>query len=88
MVRLELHIRDALVLQARLKVVLGLPLPLDELLLGYPSLFLLEVLLPVEGLFDAVLYLADMLELSQAGDLLKADSFLQSCCSQPAFSWG
>jgi hypothetical protein len=47
LVCLELHVRYVLVLEARLEIVFSLSRSLYELLLSYPSLFLLHVLLPV-----------------------------------------
>jgi hypothetical protein len=70
LVGFELHVRDVLVLETRFEVVLGLPRFLDKFFLCYSSLFPLEIFLPKQGLFNALLDLLDVLEFRQPRDLL------------------
>lgn len=77
LIRFKLHVRDVLVLQSRLVLVLSLTLPLHELLLGHAHLLLAKLFLPGECLLEGVLDLADVLELGQPRDLLQPDPLLQ-----------
>ena len=77
LVRFELHVRDVLVLETRFEVVLRLSRFLDEFFLCYPSLFPLEIFLPPQCLFDALLNLLDVLQLREPRDLLEPYALLQ-----------
>jgi hypothetical protein len=54
-----------------------LALSLNKLLLGYFDLFLSKLFLSSQSLFEGIFDLLDVLQLSQAGDLLQADSLLE-----------
>jgi hypothetical protein len=64
-------------LEAPLVLILGLALSLNKLLLGYFDLFLSKLFLSSQSLFEGIFDLLDVLQLSQAGDLLQADSLLK-----------
>ena len=74
---LELHVRNAFILEPSFVIVLGGPLPLLELLFSHIDFLLLERLLPRERLLQRILHPSDMLQLGKSCHLFQADSLLQ-----------